>query len=204
VTYITLQQKLEVLADTSPGKPVSLPIRMLQNICGGTNLAYYMETSPYSAKDVVDVYTMEKVTGFFVEVSRDEDTDEIKKVFYVSFQDVSYKVYIKLDEAEFFDREKIEEDWQASFDSILPSDLVMSVHPCYLLYDIHDLFEAGYEKAKWDTTLPEGTLFTVLKTFRVDDVCFLKVLVKNRPMWAFGAMFKVDTLIENKPNYHYI
>lgn len=204
MTYITLKDKMENLADLSPGTPISLPVKMLESVCSGTSLAYFVETAPKAAKDVVDVYTLEKVTGFFMEVGWNEDTGELDKVFYVTFDEVSYKVYIKLDDADFFDREKIEKDWQREFDSLCQGDLVLSVHPCYLLYDIHDLFEAGYEKAKWDLTLPEGTMFTVLKTFRVDDICFVKVLMKGRPLWAFGAMFKVDLLDETQPNYHYI
>jgi hypothetical protein len=194
---------MEVLADESPGIPVSLPVRMLESICGGTNLAYFMDTAPYSAKDVIDVYTIEKVSGFFVEFSRNE-LDDIKKVFYVTFEDVAYKVYIRLDDIDFFDREKVEADWQEHFPLIQPGDLAISVHPTYLLADIHDLFEAGFERAKWDLQLPEGTLFSVLNSVRIDDICFVKVLYRNRAMWAFGALMKTDTLEAGQPNYHFI
>jgi hypothetical protein len=194
---------MERLADESPGTPVALPVRMLETVCGGTNLAYFMDTAPYSAKDVIDVYTIEKVTGFFVEFSRNE-MEDLKKVFYVTFEEVAYKVYIRLDDIDFFDREKVEADWQVNFPQIQPGDLAISVHPTYLLDDIHDLFEAGFERAKWDLQLPEGTLFSVLNSVRIDDICFVKVLYRNRAMWAFGAMLKVEMLEAGQPNYHFI
>lgn len=194
---------MERLADESPGIPVALPVRMLETVCGGTNLAYFMDTAPYSAKDVIDVYTIEKVTGFFVEFSRNE-MEDLKKVFYVTFAEVAYKVYIRLDDIDFFDREKVEADWQVNFPQIQPGDLAISVHPTYLLADIHDLFEAGFERAKWDLQLPEGTLFSVLNSVRIDDICFVKVLYRNRAMWAFGAMLKVEMLEARQPNYHFI
>lgn len=204
MAYITLDEKIEKLSDENPGCSISLPLEMLAAVAGSTSLAYFMDTHPYSAKDVLEVYSIEKATGFHMELSRNDD-DSIKKVFYVTFKDISYKVFIRLDDTDFFNREKIEREWQTHMPFVQPSDLVICAHPVYLLEDVRELLEAGFEKTQWDNTLKEGTLLTVLSTAKVDNFWFTKVLYRNKPMWAFGAVFKVETFEGDRTNdNHYI
>lgn len=164
---------------------------MLEAIAGSTALAYYLDTFPHNTKDVLDLYAIDKATGFFVEFNR-LDNGDVSSTFYVNFEEVEHKVYIKLEQNEFYDREKIEKDWQKHFPEIQPGDLVICSHPTYMLKSIHELFQAGFEKANWDHTLPEGTLLTVLGKVKIEDICFLRVLYRDKPMWAFGAVFKAE------------
>lgn len=204
MSYITLEEKLEILVDESPGVSITLPLEMLAAVAGATSLAYFMETAPFSAREVLDAYALEKATGFYMEISRNE-IGGIKKVFFVTFEEIAYKVFIRLDDVDFFNRGKIDDIWQEHASEIQPGDLTICAHPTYMLRDLRELLESGFERAKWDFTLPEGTLLTVLSTVKVDNFWFTKVLYNQAPMWAFGALFKVDMFEGEKTNNnHYI
>lgn len=204
MVYITLEEKIEKLVDENPGTPITLPLEMLAAVAGSTSLAYFMDTAPYNARDVIDAYALEKATGFYMELTRNE-VGGIKKVFFVTFEEVAYKVFIRLDDVDFFNRGKIDDAWQEHAQEIQQGDLTICAHPTYMLRDIKDLLEAGFERTKWDLTLPEGTLLTILSMVKIDSFWFTRVLYREKPMWAFGALFKIETFEGEKTNdNHYI
>lgn len=203
MTYITLEEKLEELVDENPEEPISLPLEMLASISGSTSLAYFLDTSPHAAKDVIDLYTLEKATGFYVELTRTTSGD-IKKTFYVTFDGVPYKVFISLDNSDFFNHKKMEEDMREHLDEVSQGDLVVCAYSTYLVKNISDLLEAGFERVHWDAVLPEGSLLTVLNTVKVENFWLVKVLHKEKPMWAFGVFFKYDYFDNRTNTNHFI
>lgn len=203
MTYITLEEKLEELVDENPEEPISLPLEMLASISGSTSLAYFLDTSPHAAKDVIDLYTLEKATGFYVELTRTTSGD-IKKTFYVTFDGIPYKVFINLDNSDFFNHKKMEEDMREHLDEVSQGDLVVCAYSTYLVKNISDLLEAGFERVHWDAVLPEGSLLTVLNTVKVENFWLVKVLHKEKPMWAFGVFFKYDYFDNRTNTNHFI
>lgn len=202
--YVTIAEKLEALLEEKPGEPISLPLEMLAGVCGSTSLAYFLDTAPQAAKDVLELYALDKVTGFYMELGVN-DNDTLKKTFYVTFKDVSKKVHIRIDDTDFFDRDKIEKDRVFHMSNLIPGDLAVCIFPTYLLEDLSELLMSGFENVKWDVSLKEGTLFTVLSISLVGDIWFAKILYKQKKMWAFGAICKFEQFNTNMINdYHYI
>lgn len=206
MAYLTLQDKIEALANSSEEEPIPLPIEMLTAVTGGTPLAYIVDTAPHSAKDLLDSYTLENVTGFFV--SFRWENNQIRRYCYVTFSTSRKKVHVHMDEADFFNLELVDKLWNEEYlPSLRPGDLAICVYPkVYLIEDLGELMEGGYERAKWDHVLGEGSLLTIMETNKIDKYPFIKVIYKGRIYWSFGALARLDKFQpeEASHNHHFI
>ena len=191
MAYVTLQQKIETFADNGED-PISLPLEMLAAVAGGTPLAYIVDTAPFSAKEMLDVYTLENATGFFVEFRWERD--QVRRHVYVTFRNIQKKVHVHIDDADFFNLEALDKKWLSEyFPSLKPGDLVIAAHPkVYLLTELAELMEGGYERAKWDKVLSEGAMFTVVDKWLIDKFAFVRVIYKGRIYWSFGALVRFE------------
>lgn len=205
MAYITLQEKIEALADNGE-EPVELPLDMLAAVAGGTPLAYIVDTAPLSARDVLDDYTLESATGFFVEFRRERKG--IRKFCYVRFQGVKKKVYVSIDDSDFFNLGALDRQWTGEyFHKLKSSDLVIAAYPkIYLLENLSELMEGGFERAKWDQVVEEGTLLTIVDTMMIDKYPFVRVIYKGKIFWSFGALVREEDFNsqDHSHNHHFI
>jgi len=203
MAYITIAEKLEALLEEKPEEPISLPLEMLAGVCGSTSLAYFLDTAPQSAKDVLDIYALDRATGFYMELGVN-DNETLKKTFYVTFKYMSKKVYIRIDDTDFFNSDKIDKNRTYHMSNLISGDLAICIFPTYLLLDLRELLVSGFEHVKWDVALKEGTLLTTLDVSQVGDIFFAKVLYQQKIMWAFGAICKLSLFDDVANDNHYI
>lgn len=202
MAYVTLEEKIETLA-TLGEDPISLPLEMLAAVAGGTPLAYIVDTAPYSAKDMIDVYALENATGFFVEFRWEHE--DVRRFCYVTFRNVQKKVHVHLDDSDFFNTDLIDRAWTTDyFHRLKPGDLAICAYPkIYLLEKFSELMESGYERAKWDHTLDEGSLVTVVDTWLIDKFPFVRVIYRGRIYWSFGCLVRFEDFQQENANHNH-
>lgn len=202
--YVTLKDKIDNLAKL--GKvPIPLPIEILKNIAGETPLSYFVNTAPFSARDMCEKYSLDKVTGFFLEFYEGPKR-KLSQNTYVTFENEPKKIIIHIEDTDYFNIKLLQKRYkEVFFERLSPGDLGITLLPStFLKEDFADFLMTGFETCKWDITLPEGSLVTVLEKVKVDSSSFVKVIYDGKIYWIFGYIACLDDIKYLEETFHYI